>query len=84
MIRVELGHEIVALVAVMVVEEGKIAFLAASAPRPSGTVIICLAFARRDEDAVLPAPVQSFRRGIFIGKPRVVTDILRENSLNGG
>ena len=81
MVGVELSHEVVALITVVIVEEGEIAFLAARAPRPDGPVIVGSALARRNKNAVLQAPAQCLRGRVLVGKPGVMRNVLGEHRL---
>ena len=81
MVGIELRHEIVAVVAIVIVEEGKVSFLAARAARPCGPVIVTPALARGNENAMLFAPALRFQGRILIGKPSIVRHVLGEHCL---
>ena len=77
-IGIHLDHEIIILVAIMIVEVGEVSLLAASPARPCKTMIIRNTLSTGDVDAVFPAPSDRFLAWIFIGQPRVVGMILGE------
>lgn len=83
MICIELRHEIVAAVAVVVVEEGEVAFLAPRASGPRRPMIIGSPLAGRDEDPVPGAPVESLGGRVFVGKPGVVFHLLGKHCQQG-
>ncbi len=79
MVGIELRDEIIALIAIMVVEEGQIAFLAPGAAGPALPMIVGTRLARRHEHAMLTAPGERCRRRVLIGKPGIMRHILRQH-----
>ena len=66
-IAIELGHEIVVLVSVSIIEVGKIAFLTMFSTGPCVIVITGYTFAAGNRDFMFCTPLQCFDSGIFIG-----------------
>ena len=81
MVRIQLRDEIIAIIAVMVIKIGKVAFLAAGAPRPCFLVIVLDAFAGGDLNSVPGAPFKGFLVGVFVRQPCVMRHILRQHRL---
>jgi hypothetical protein len=71
MISVQLRDEIVIIIPVSIIEVSQVAFLAPFATRPCVVMITRHALASGNQDSMIRAPLQGFRRRIFIGQPGV-------------
>src|SRR5947199_2489582 len=72
MIGVQLNHEIIIGIAIMVIKESKVALFALGAARPALIVVVRVVSSRGDHHAMFTAPPNRFGRWILIREPGVM------------
>src|ERR1700687_4305817 len=83
MVGVQLNHEIIIGVAIMVIKESKIALFAPGPARPTRPMIVHPAFSGGNHHAVFTTPPYCFRRWILVRKPGVMRIVLMQHGFQG-